>query len=179
MRRALALVSSVATAGAAFALGCSSSSSSPPAQAAPPSCVGALGGNVSESVTLPAGCAVVTHVAPADDDGGAGGYVFALTTSTAQVAALSIRIHLGDAPPSGSFSSATVADWTASGQGATRATCTYLAGGDVVPAGSFSLEITSVDAGVAHGTVSVSMLVHAPLATDCGPGDVQTAAFAF
>ena len=129
---------------AVSAAGCSSSSSP---------CTAQFSGDVTETGTLAAGCGALTQ----DVDGGASAYVLKLSASSAHVADLEVSITLGAAPAAGMLSSDTLADWTAMGLGGDGGSCGYSAGGQAVPTGSFTLNVTSVsgDAAsrVAHGTL--------------------------
>jgi hypothetical protein len=82
-----------------------------------------------------------------------------------------IRIDLGASPTAGSFSSETLASWSA--VAAESNSCAFEAGSQVVPTGSFSLTLTKIDtaAGVVHGTLEILQTVHAPPMTDCGKDD--------
>ena len=80
----------------------------------------------------------------------------------------SMHFDLGASPDVGPFTPATLSRWSAISTDS--AGCVYDAGDRVVPPGSFTLTLTSVDtdAGVAHGTVEVLQSVHAPSMKDCG-----------
>lgn len=138
------------------------------------SCRVALAGDTSETATLPASCA---GIEPPSDGGS--GYVFTLTAATEHLASLSIRVPLGDSPSSGVYSSDSITGWEAVGAVSGDSTCTYAAGTESVPPGSLLLTLTSVDGSTAHGTLSATLYVHAPLYTDCGPTEFEQVAFAF
>jgi hypothetical protein len=85
-------------------------------------------------------------------------------------APLAISLDLGAAPAAGPYSSETVAHWSAVqarsiGDGA----CVYSAGDEVVPIGSFTLDLA--DPVGPHGTLAVELTVHAVDGTRCGAGD--------
>jgi hypothetical protein len=54
--------------------------------------------------------------------------------------------------------------------------CFFQAGSTSVPAGSFTLDLTSFDASTstAHGTLTIVAYVHAPPTTACSYGDLET-----
>jgi hypothetical protein len=66
----------------------------------------------------------------------------------------------------GTYSSETVATWTAvAARSIGDGGCVYSAGSDIVPTGSFTLEV--VDSSP-HGTLDLVLYVHALQASDCG-----------
>jgi hypothetical protein len=73
-----------------------------------------------------------------------------------------------------------VSNWSVVAQ-ASANQCEFGAGNLSVPAGSFTLTLTSLDvaSGTAHGTISMTMFVHAPPAVDCGPGNEEDVLFTF
>ncbi len=167
---------------AAIALnGCSSSSKSNAA----PGCSLESSGNVIASEALPSGCGAVTS-APVDDAGTSTGYVLTVSVTSKALANLDFEVDLGPSPELGSLTSEGVTDWNAggaAGEGGADAgsACTFGAGSAAVPAGSFTLDLTSLDVGAdtAHGTVSLNMYVHAAPSTDCGAGDLETVVLSF
>jgi hypothetical protein len=154
--------------------GCSGAHEHP----APSPCLVELAGDTTEAATSVPNCA---SLAVSEDAGGAGGYVLGIDARTPRVARLSIRVPLGPEPSPGSFSSDTIAGWSAVTALAGDSNCTYAAGSDAVPKGSLTLTLTSVgtDGRALHGTVDATLYVHAPFATDCGPSDVERVVVAF
>ncbi|HSZ81804.1 MAG TPA: hypothetical protein VLA14_05960 [Polyangia bacterium] len=163
----------LALAGGAF--GCSSSAAS---------CAVTFSGGLSETGSVATGCGTLT-LTSADGgtaDGGAAdagtatssGYALALTASSAHVVNLDINIGLGDAPAVGVVSSDTTTDWSAIGVGMNG--CGYGAGTEAVPVGSFTLSLTEVSKSTppaVHGTLDMTLYVHAPPMTDCGPSETE------
>ncbi len=85
-----------------------------------------------------------------------------------------ISIDLGPSPQAGTYSSETASTWSALvAMGSGDGDCEYAAGTGITPGGSFTLDLTSVDAAhkTAHGTLDIVQYVQAAAATDCGPGD--------
>ncbi|HEX4403392.1 MAG TPA: hypothetical protein VH560_01095 [Polyangia bacterium] len=159
----------IALAGGAF--GCSSSSSS---------CAVTFAGGVAESGTVAAGCGTLTL---ASADAGAptsSGYDLAFTASSAHVINLEIDINLGAAPAVGMFSSDTITAWSVVGLAMNG--CPYGAGPEAVPVGSFMLNLTDVSKAtppVVHGTLDMTMYVHPPAMTDCGPTETESVLLTF
>jgi hypothetical protein len=124
-------------------------------------------GDVDEEGRLGPGCALV---AAAAGDAGASGDVLTLGATSAHFAVFQISINLGASPAAGTFSSETVPDWSADGLDV--ANCGYTAGRQAAPTGSFTMKLTDVMAApsgtVAHGTLDMTLYVHAPPGTDCG-----------
>ena len=172
MRKFLLRIVTLAVVG--WVMGCS-----PEAPNATPTCAAWFSGNVSDSVTVAGSCG---GVALSPDAGARGGYVLSLKTSSIGVPQLTVTIDLGPAPSAGTYSSETTRTWSAAGVlGHDGADCGLSAGSGVVPNGSFTLTLTSVDrtSGVAHGTLDLTLYVHAPPATDCGVSDVEGVEIAF
>jgi hypothetical protein len=87
---------------------------------------------------------------------------------------LAISIDLGASPTPGTYSSETVASWTAvQARSLGDGGCVYSAGSDVVPVGSFTLDLAIVDGATAHGTLDVLLTVHALEATNCGAASTE------
>ncbi len=167
------------TFGLALAGGCSSSS---------PTCAVTFSGGVAESGSVAAGCGTLTLASTdggAADGGDAGaaqpsGYTLALTASSTSVTNLDINIGLGDTPTVGMFSSDTITDWSAIGL--TMNGCGYGAGSLAVPVGSFTLNLTDVSKTTpptVHGTLDMTLYVHAPPAMDCGPSETESVLLTF
>jgi hypothetical protein len=143
-------------------------------------CTVAFSGDVTESGSVAPGCGALTH----DVDGGApGSYTLELTASSASVATLQVSLDLGPAPAAGVVSSDTVTSWSALGLGSGNGNCGYTAGNEAVPTGSFTLTLTDVSGApasrTAHGSLDMTLYVHAPPATDCGPGPTEDVRFTF
>jgi len=169
----------LAFAGGAF--GCSSSSAT---------CAVTFSGGIAESGSVAAGCGTLT-LASADaatTDGSAAdagaatssGYALALTASSKSVVNLDVNIGLGAAPTVGRFSSDTITDWSAIGVAMNG--CGYGAGAEAVPIGSFTLNLTDVSKRTpptVHGTLDMTLYVHAPPATDCGPSETESVRLTF
>jgi hypothetical protein len=167
------------TLGLALAGGCSSSS---------PTCAVTFAGGVAETGSVAAGCGTLT-LASADggaaDGGDTGaaqpsGYALALTASSKSVTNLDINVGLGDAPTAGMFSSDTITDWSAIGVSTNG--CGYGAGAEAVPVGSFTLNLTDVSKTTpptVHGTLDMTLYVHAPPMTDCGASETETVSLTF
>lgn len=176
MARTLALATASLTLLAASA--CSQSSPHAALQA----CTAQFSGNITDSATLPAGCGTLSS---RPDAGADGECVLNFQASSNQVAAIQIAITLDSSPSPGTISSETAADWSAVGLSSGSSNCGFSAGNNAVPTGSFTLTLSSVDAaegdgnGTAHGTLDLTMYVHAPPAVDCGAGDIEDAEFVF
>jgi hypothetical protein len=167
------------TLGLALAGGCSSSS---------PTCAVTFAGGVAESGSVAAGCGTLTLAsadAGAADGGDAGapqpsGYSLALTANSKSVVNLDVNIVLGDTPTVGMFSSDTITDWSAIGVAMNG--CGYGAGTEAVPIGSFTLNLTDVSKDTppaVHGTLDMTLYVHAPPMTDCGPDQTEAVHLTF
>ena len=159
----------------AGASGCSSSSGD---------CTVTFAGDVAETGAVASGCGTLS----ADTvDGGAAGYALKLRATSAHIAALDVTIDLGASPSKGMRSSETVSDWSAVGLAAgsndAGSSCGYGAGSDAVPTGSFTLTLTDVTDGASgravHGTLDMTLYVHAPPMTDCGAVETETVTFTF
>jgi hypothetical protein len=76
---------------------------------------------------------------------------------------LAVSIAIGGP---GTYSSETVATWTAiAARSIGDGGCVYSAGSDIVPTGSFTLDLASASP---HGTLDLVLYVHALQASDCG-----------
>jgi hypothetical protein len=141
------------------------------------SCSVSFSGFISEAGSVAPGCGTLTKDA---DAGTGGGYVLSLSASSQHVANLDAEIDLGATPAVGTFSSDTIANWSAFGLAGSG--CGYNAGNQAVPTGSFTLTLNEVSNGAsfaAHGTLDLTLYVHAPPATDCGPDETEDAHFTF
>ena len=156
------------------------SQSSP--RGAPQTCTAQFSGNITDSATLPAGCGVLN---PKPDAGAEGEYVLSFQASSKQIAAIQIVIALGSSPAPGTVSPETANEWSAVALSNGSSNCGFSAGNDAVPTGSFTLTLSSVNAaegdgnGTAHGTLDLTMYVHAPPGVDCGIGDIEDVEFVF
>jgi len=151
----------------AMATGCSSSNEG---------CAARFSGGVTETGTVTSGCGTLSQ----DADGGASGdALLKLSAMSAHIGALEVSIDLGATPAAGALSSETVMTWSATGVASGTAACGYVAGNEAVPTGSFTLTITDATTGVAHGTLDMTLYVHAPPATDCGASETEDAHFTF
>ena len=163
--------------GGALLAGCSSGGAG-----APPGCTMLFSGNVTGSVSLPAGCA---SLAPAAEAGSSGGTVLTVRASSTAHAGLVVSVDLGPSPSAGSYSPETVANWSALGLAGASSDCAYTAGSTAVPSGSFALDITSAGGAgggalpEVHGSIDLQLEVHAPPATDCGPEDIENVTLTF
>jgi hypothetical protein len=135
----------------------------PPADAAPIPCTATFSGNFAESSTGPANCPT-------------GMLTFSIPTH-ALGAPLDVKIELAS-PTAGAYSSETVATWSARAvQLIGNGICLYSAGNAVVPQGSFTLELDSVDP--AHGTLAITQYVLVYPETDCGDADTELVRIVF
>jgi hypothetical protein len=132
-----------------------------------PACTATFTGNFAATSTAPDTCATFT-----------GDALALAVTATPLDAPLAISFSLPPSPTSGTYSSDTVATWSAL---ATRTLdfvpCTYRAGGAVIPHGTFELALA--DATAPHGTLSLSLAVLVPPLTDCGAGALETVTITF
>jgi hypothetical protein len=77
----------------------------------------------------------------------------------------------------GTYSSETVADWTAvAARSIGDGGCVYSAGSDIVPTGSFTLELSDSSP---HGTLDLVLFVHALQASNCGPASNEAVEVVF
>jgi hypothetical protein len=96
--------------------------------------------------------------------------------TTTLAAAVKVDIDLGSSVSVGSYSSDSVASWTARGVVYVGdLVCVYSAGATAVPTGDFALHVASVDAVSAsvHGSLMMTIYVLAFPGTDCGDGDTE------
>jgi len=157
---------------AALALaGCGNGSPSQP-DAATAGCTVEFTGDVADEAH-PASCATLSQ-------GDAGDWTLTIDTSTPAIARVHATVDVGSAPAPGTITNETAAAWDLVALSNTSS-CTYQAGSDGVPNGSFTLALTSVDtaSGSAHGTLDVVAYVHAPPTTDCGFDDVENISIQF
>lgn len=137
--------------------------------AAPPSpaCTATYAGNVAGVATSTAPCATLTDSRVS----------FAIPT-TALDAPLAVAIELGTIATVGSWTSATVPAWSASGtRTVDHKRCTYSAGNAAAPHGAFALTLT--DATAANGTLIVETAVLAEPFANCGEPVMLTIELAF
>jgi hypothetical protein len=129
-------------------------------------CSASFAGNFTEMSTSPDDCATR-----------AGSQLTFAIPSTTLATTLAITIDFAPADPdAGHYSSQTIPTWTALavqriGSGA----CEYSAGGDAVPAGSFTLDSSSPT----HGQLVLMQYVLAFPHTDCGENDVEVVTVTF
>jgi hypothetical protein len=91
-----------------------------------------------------------------------------------------ISIDLGPAPVPGTYSSDTVTTWSAiQARSIDSGACVYTAGDQIVPRGSFVLDLAAVDGTTAHGTLVIDEYVHALEGTSCGAGSTETLTVVF
>jgi len=144
--------------------GCGSS----PAQgdAGSGACVVTFSGDVADLGT-PATCAALAQ-------GDAGTWTLQLDTSTTAIARVQVTVDVGSQPAAGVITNETTAAWDVVALSSSTS-CTYQAGSDGVPSGSFTLTLTSVDttSGAVHGAFDAVTYVHAPATTDCGFDDIE------
>jgi hypothetical protein len=126
-------------------------------------CIASWTGNFRDGSRAAANCA---HLAPE----------LALELQSPVIGSpLVISIDLGAAPSAGMFSSETVATWSAvQARSIGNGACVYSAGDMVVPTGSFTLELASVDGDAPHGHITIVQYVHAVEDTVCGTADTET-----
>ncbi len=138
----------------------------PPIPDAPTGCTADFTGNFAETSSSPANCPTLAMS------------TLSFTVEVMQLgAALDISITLPDAMP-GSFSSETVASWSAMAfEAETNSGCVFRAGNDATPEGSFTLTLDSV--APLHGSLSLALAVLTMPGSTCGVDDLETAAFSF
>jgi hypothetical protein len=91
---------------------------------------------------------------------------------------LAISLDLGPAPSPGPYSSEFVPTWSAvQARSIGNGACVYSAGDQVVPLGSFTLNLS--DATTPHGTLELELTVHAVDGTVCGAGDLESVSIVF
>ena len=143
-----------------LASACSSTKPPPPA---PVPCIAHFAGDVGDTITATA-CGA---------SGDAGASTFVAHAVGATVTSFDVSIALTTS--SGTFSSETEAsDWSATATTG-DAGCVFVGGAAAVPSGSYTLVLG--DDG--HGTLTMSLEVQAPAATDCGPHDVENVELTF
>jgi len=142
---------------------CACSSNEPPRAA--PKCDIVTTGDLDGSSSLATCASLVT------DDAGTTSLV--IDTTTADVGHVRVAIDVASAPSGGSLSAQTTDTWDAIEILDGDAGCAWQAGSDVVPHGNFALEWTESDAGAPHGTLDVTLPVHAGPGTSCGASDVE------
>ena len=138
---------------------------------------------LSSSTCAPFELALALALAGCGSSGGqsdAGDWTLTLDTATTAIARVRATVDVGAEPAPGVVTSETAAAWDLVALSSTTS-CTFQAGSDGVPSGSFTLTLTSVDAasGTAHGTFDAVTYVHAPPTTDCGYDDVENVSIQF
>jgi hypothetical protein len=139
-------------------------------------CIATFAGNFAASSANAGNCAQVGPGSAAGDT------MLAFSLAAAVLdAPMSLSIDLGTSPGPGTFSSETSSNWSALGSRSAPATgsdvageCIYSAGAQAVPAGSFAMTLTSIDAAAAHGELRVVQYLQAQAQVDCGSGDNET-----
>jgi hypothetical protein len=139
---------------------------------APAECRVELAGNVVESSASPTLCPKL--VAGAGATQGDRLLTFAVP-SRALGTNLSITIDLGARPTPGIYTAGTTAFWSAAAAKPVppAGACMFLAGNNATPTGTFALELTTLDAATAHGTLALTLFIlprisDAGVPTDCG-----------
>src|SRR5690242_15611490 len=140
----------------------------PDAAPAPPPCTARLTGNVAATWTGPS-CAMLS------------GDQLALAIPAAPFdAPLAIALDLAPSAAARTYSSDTVATWSAlASRTLDFVTCHYRAGGDVIPHGDFELTLAGASPAAPHGTLTVTLYVLDPPLTDCGSGALEDLAITF
>lgn len=147
-------------------------------------CTASFSGNTSDLLTLGDDCGAL-GVAP--DAGAEGAYLLSFHGSSNQIPSADVSIYLGAAPSPGMFSAQSVSSWSVVATSSKNTGCEFVAGESSVPAGNFtltlsSLALSSADAnggGSAHGTLNATLYLHAPPSTDCGAGELENAVIVF
>ncbi len=99
--------------------------------------------------------------------------------STALGSKLGISIKLGH-PSIGVYTPVTVPSWRTLGLHVLgKGSCVYSAGNASIPAGTFRLQLDSIDAGIPHGELEVLQYALPIMATDCGRGTTETLILTF
>ena len=152
-----------------FASGMAGCSSAGPSAT---SCEIDVSGNLADTASMPP--CVTVQTSPTRD------WLLTVDTSSNAIARLAASIDLGATPTPGELSSDTITTWDVEAL-SSSSSCAFTAGGASVPTGSFALSLDSVDTtkGIAHGTLHVVTYVHAPPATDCGPGEIENVTLVF
>jgi hypothetical protein len=181
---------------AACALGCSSDAppDSPASQGPVFDCRFTFSGNTVDTGDRNQ-CAELNLTSAVDADGGmqagtdsdAGDAAAAnpdqflsLNFDSATVLSFHAAMTLGPEPTAGSFSSETLTAWNITMKNA--AGCDFSAGTEVVPTGSFTLDLSSLptsDAGAPKGKLDATLYLHALSMMDCGPGDTEQISITF
>ncbi len=135
----------------------------------PPPCAVSWSGNFVESAAGAAVCPTLS------------GQVLGFAIHSRSLGAtLMIAIDLGAAPAPGSYSPATVGEWSAvAARGAGQGACEYAAGTGTTPGGTFTLELDVIDGAIPHGSLDVEQWVQAAAGTDCGAGDTELVSITF
>jgi hypothetical protein len=149
-----------------------------------PICSAEFSGNTLDSMSLGDACGGLTIAADAGPDGA---YLLSFHGSSTQLSTADVGIYLGAAPATGTFSAESLSMWTISASSNKNPGCEFRAGSSAVPNGDVTLTLTSVtltsadatSGGAVHGSLSATLYVHAPPATECGPGDLENAVLVF
>ena len=138
-------------------------------------CTATFAGGFADTTSSGGACAQLAKASGSDDM--LLGFAIDSNVLGAQVA---ISIDLGVAPATGAYSSETLATWHAvEAKSILDGACVYSAGSVVTPNGSFQLALAALDAGTAHGSLSIVQYVHAVDGANCGPSDTETIDVAF
>ena len=145
---------------------CGSEPTQPPAIDAPAGCEADFSGNFAETSSLAASCPTLAN----------GTLAFAIPIATFD-ATLDASIDL-PAIMAGSYSSETVASWSASAfEPQTNGGCAFRAGNSASPEGSFTLQLASI--APLHGSFVLSLSVLTAPGSSCGTDDVESLAVTF
>lgn len=141
-------------------------STPPPAIDAPAGCTAELTGNFDETSSLAASCPTLASQT----------LTFSIPIATF-AATLNISIDLPGAMP-GSYSSETIASWSASAvEHETNGGCVFRAGNDATPEGSFTLQLDAI--APLHGMLALSLAVLTEVGSSCGSDDVESVGVTF
>lgn len=147
----------------------------PDAAPTPQPCTFTFSNAIDDATSLAPDCAqvAVATTGPSKDD-----WVLTLKASSKAFATFRVSVDLGASPRTGELGAADVVAWDGLAFAKGDSNCTYAAGSDAVPQGAFVLNVDRLDPGangasIAHGTLDMQLLVHAPSGADCGPQDVE------
>lgn len=128
-----------------------------------PACTATFSGGFADTTSSPAVCPMLAE-----------GQLVLAIDSRVLGAEADVVFELGASPALGRYSSQTLATWHAvEARSLGGGACVYSAGDSVTPHGSFTLELTAIGDGTAHGVLDVVQYVHAVDGTDCGPADLE------
>ena len=140
--------------------------SAPMVDAPPAGCAATFTGNFSEMSSAPANCPAL----------GSATLTAAIPIATFP-GTLDVSIDLPAAMP-GSYSSETIASWSASAvEHQTDGGCVFRAGNSATPEGSFTLQLDGV--APLHGSLALSLAVLTEVGSSCGSDDVESITLAF